>query len=922
MKRILRSNVVAVSLAIIMITSSLAILPMRSTYASPTSMSFSTGETVSFGTNVDMTFWSGVSMLFGTNIQITFIEQIPDGIIQPCDILIIQSSSPQGYIPPPCSWWEVLDPTGHPTGFEFHIDITSPTEIHVDMVFPGPFPVQPGMPIAAQKKVDVIQPCEYFVVHWPVAWYPSVCTWWEIIDPETHLPTGYEFHVDWTNESCEFHVDQVTPGPYILPFPYYEIEARRKISEITPCDWFTVVDPAGFDPTSCSWWEILDPNTGGPTGQEFHVDVAQGGVFHIDQVSPVSPLPIPWGPTYTVHVRQKIDTLQQCGWFKAFDPTVTPQPCTWWKIIQPNIGADVEFHVDISNPDGTFHVDYVDPATVLNPPTFALVAEQKFPGITPCDWFSITNPQGWVPQPCTQWRITSPIEWAGVIFHVDANDGFSSFHIDTIDQLPLGPTPPPWQVTAEQVEPPPDPWYIKPPFPDYATNGMPDFDQKQDAWGPGQGIYTWCGPVSVADSLWWLDSEYESLFNPAPVPPPTISDNFPLVAAYGQWDDHDAQNVDPLVKNLAFLMDTDGLRTGDGHTGTRWQDMATGISMYLAQQGMTGMFEVHSAEFPEFPWIEAEIERCQDVELFLEFWQFTGSTWIRLYDNPSLEFGHFIASAGVNSSTSQLLISDPWQDAFEAGTDLLGRSPAAHLYPHPAQVHNDAQYVSQDAYNCMQWMQPPPSPYGVPVWELAGYLQTMGYDPTWHAFIRAAVATSPLGTHDVAVVNVKTSKDGCLPKPVVSQGKTCRVNVTVENQGTFSETFNVAALASDLLNTYIIGTQAVTLTPGERTTVAFVWDTTGYQRGAYSVGGRADVVIGETDTADNNLSGATLTVTYIADVNDDGVIDIIDIVKVAGVFGSQLGDPAYNPNADLNDDEVIDIIDVVIIAGHFGESAP
>jgi hypothetical protein len=50
--------------------------------------------------------------------------------------------------------------------------------------------------------------------------------------------------------------------------------------------------------------------------------------------------------------------------------------------------------------------------------------------------------------------------------------------------------------------------YVKPSYPDYAPSGMPDFDEKQDLWGPAPGVYTWCGPVAVANSLWWLDSEY------------------------------------------------------------------------------------------------------------------------------------------------------------------------------------------------------------------------------------------------------------------------------------------------------------------------------------------------------------------------------------------------------------------------------
>jgi hypothetical protein len=192
-------------------------------------------------------------------------------------------------------------------------------------------------------------------------------------------------------------------------------------------------------------------------------------------------------------------------------------------------------------------------------------------------------------------------------------------------------------------------------------------------------------------------------------------------------------------------MDTDGLQTHDGHIGTRWQDLENGIRYYLKQQGLEKYFEVHDSEFPTFAWIENETEVCQDVELFLEFWQYSGGFWYPLTSIPSFEAGHFVTCAGVNSTAGSLLISDPYWDNYEANL-VPGRSPVAHVYPHGSAVHNDAQYVSQDAYQVAQFPLPPPPPppgYPVIVYELKGYLQTHGYDLTWHTFIRTAVATSP-----------------------------------------------------------------------------------------------------------------------------------------------------------------------------------
>ena len=58
------------------------------------------------------------------------------------------------------------------------------------------------------------------------------------------------------------------------------------------------------------------------------------------------------------------------------------------------------------------------------------------------------------------------------------------------------------------------------------------------------------------------------------------------------------------------------------------------------------------------------------------------------------------------------------------------------------------------------------------------------------------------------------------------------------------------------------------------------------------------------------------------DLNNDGLIDIVDIVTVALAFGSKPGDPNWNPIVDLNQDGIMDIVDVVMVAIHFGEKDP
>ena len=62
---------------------------------------------------------------------------------------------------------------------------------------------------------------------------------------------------------------------------------------------------------------------------------------------------------------------------------------------------------------------------------------------------------------------------------------------------------------------------------DYAPSGMPDFDQRQDYWlNPRTENWSYCGPLAVANCLWWFDSKFEGY--PA-TSPRAISDQVPWI---------------------------------------------------------------------------------------------------------------------------------------------------------------------------------------------------------------------------------------------------------------------------------------------------------------------------------------------------------------------------------------------------------
>jgi hypothetical protein len=213
----------------------------------------------------------------------------------------------------------------------------------------------------------------------------------------------------------------------------------------------------------------------------------------------------------------------------------------------------------------------------------------------------------------------------------------------------------------------PESLYWKPPYEDYAPNGMVDIDQKQDGWLKfDTDQWSFCGPVAVANCFKWFDSKY----NVPPGGPGDGFDQFPLVRDYLDnnpplvgFDDHDPWNVDhtatpwnaapgappatpqpfvpgpqpagqvppwgELVERLAWYFNTDGVQTGYCEfTGTRVEDMQAGIDAWLRSETFADgsslfdtLCEVTTKE-PTFAYVESLVEKCEDVILLLGFWYY------------------------------------------------------------------------------------------------------------------------------------------------------------------------------------------------------------------------------------------------------------------------------------------------------------
>jgi hypothetical protein len=170
--------------------------------------------------------------------------------------------------------------------------------------------------------------------------------------------------------------------------------------------------------------------------------------------------------------------------------------------------------------------------------------------------------------------------------------------------------------------------------------------------------------------------------------------------------------------------------------------------------------------------------------------------------------------------------------------------------------------------------------------------------------------------HDVSVISIVTSKDGCKPMMTVPDNMFVNINVTVGNTGNSPESFNVILYA----NTTAVNTTAVSnLAVGAQLTVAFKWNATGWTHGNYTISSYAVPVAGETNTADNTFIKGIIRVVIPGEIKGDDIVDILDAIVLSTAFNSKPGDQNWSPNADLKTDNIIDILDAIVLSSHFGQ---
>jgi len=420
------------------------------------------------------------------------------------------------------------------------------------------------------------------------------------------------------------------------------------------------------------------------------------------------------------------------------------------------------------------------------------------------------------------------------------------------------------------------------------------------------------------------------------------------------------------LKPMVDLVDWDGHWRGDIQPSnwTLWfENYRNFITYYadLAQAKNVSLFTVGTELTSSQPYESEWREIISDVDsrfngsiTYAANWDAYRTSHVKFWD--VLDYvgvdAYFPLTNSYNPTVEQLISA--WSYSTAVGwMDWTGRNWTNELYLTYTQtgkriIFTEIGYVSQNGTNTQPWTHlfPRGSPEQIDLQEQADCYQAaleVLKDKAWFAgwfwwnWETDPLAGSP-GTPDynwyppqnkpaqnvlrqyygnppdIAVTNVVCSKT------VIGMGYNVSIYITMENQGAFDETFNVTIYA----NAANIATYTnITLTSGNFTTLTFTWNTTEYAKGNYTVSAYASPVLGEIDTGDNLFIDCMVRVTVIGDVAEPfGIVNILDILKVAVHFGTGIGEPNYNSNADVDCNNIINILDILVIAIHFGETCP
>ena len=174
---------------------------------------------------------------------------------------------------------------------------------------------------------------------------------------------------------------------------------------------------------------------------------------------------------------------------------------------------------------------------------------------------------------------------------------------------------------------------------------------------------------------------------------------------------------------------------------------------------------------------------------------------------------------------------------------------------------------------------------------------------------------NPWAPPDIAVRDLSASKT------IIGQGHTGTVNVTLENQGQKIEAFNFTVFT----NSTFAYSESIVLAMINQT-LSFIWNTTGFAYGNYTINAYVEPLLEETEISNNNFTSAVpVHVGVPGDVSGpivgayDKTVNMRDIYYVILHFNTDPSSLNWKPNADVNDDGTVNMRDVQIAILNFNQ---
>ena len=284
-------------------------------------------------------------------------------------------------------------------------------------------------------------------------------------------------------------------------------------------------------------------------------------------------------------------------------------------------------------------------------------------------------------------------------------------------------------------------WIYYPSYNNYAPNGIPDFDQRQDNWkDPTYQSYSFCGPTSVGNVFWYLDSvssdpigipgdgidiyqivqDYNAIGEPTPGPL-TDDHNFNNVNDLASpWDQGNELYGNELIEKIAWYVDTNGCKSGRNDIFGTWPyRMLLGVRQWFNDTDLTSYYNVDMYSTPYSD--EHDGLSFQQIADYIQNGSFVVIHMTVYNNNLNVMYGHYVTIAGISPNLSQIAISDPIRDITNPTIQYT--------------QHNDAAIVSHDVYT-INTTSPVPE---------EGSWWLMNYDRAqYYAVVSASVVITPI----------------------------------------------------------------------------------------------------------------------------------------------------------------------------------